>query len=717
MNLRHTLCHRLAVHLLDIRLRGVQPMSGAEGGVMVIANHPAPLDWWLLPLFLPADTLFVYDIREKRPPFVVRFYSWINWLGVDFTRPGHHQTLMDHLSGGGVAFAFPEGGATGADAIAKVAAFPLSAARKAGAKWIVGHLWGSRKLSFWHLLTRRRGIVLDFSSPDPAPIREKPEAPGMRQAEERLVGDWLVAAAFKGRPIHRTLWEGLIENCRPFDSQRVMLQEGSGTQATQGSFFTRTAILAQLLKKQTQPGERVGVLLPTTVGGLITFFALQLLGRTPTMLNFTAGPEAMAASARLAGVKTILSSRLFIEKAKLQAAHDHLKGVARVLLLEDLKKELNPWMLLKGFVTSRMPLFFHRRWSQGVDRNDPGVILFTSGSEGTPKGVVLSHGNLQANLNQIKARVDFNERDTLLNALPMFHAFGLTVGTLAPLFSGMKGILLPSPLDYRGVAETCYRTQSTILASANTFLAGYGKVAHPYDFHTLKLVFAGAEPLREETARLWRDKFGIRILEGYGATETSPVISVNTPMENLSGSVGRALPGMARHLAPVEGVDVGGRLWVKGENVMVGYLKEGAGREPIPPAGPMGKGWYDTGDVVAEDEAGYLQIVGRAKRFAKIGGEMVSLAAVEALAANTWPNERHAIITLPDPKKGERILILTERPNPDLKELIEQARKEHAAEILIPKRIIHIEEVPILGSGKIDFLKAREMVLELADQE
>ena len=274
--------------------------------------------------------------------------------------------------------------------------------------------------------------------------------------------------------------------------------------------------------------------------------------------------------------------------------------------------------------------------------DEPAVVLFTSGSEGMPKGVALSHANVLANREQVAARIDFSSQDMILNALPLFHSFGLTTGTLLPLLSGMRTFFYPSPLHYRIVPEIAYDVNATLLFGTNTFLAGYARFAHPYDFYSVRYAFAGAEKLKDETRRVWTDKFGVQVFEGYGTTETSPVLAANTPIDMRAGTVGRFLPGIEYALDPVPGVE-GGRLSVRGPNVMLGYLKHDKPGVIQPPATERGAGWYDTGDIVTIDADGFVTIQGRAKRFAKIGGEMISLAAVEELAARAWPDAQHAV--------------------------------------------------------------------------
>ncbi len=327
------------------------------------------------------------------------------------------------------------------------------------------------------------------------------------------------------------------------------------------------------------------------------------------------------------------------------------------------------------------------------------MILFTSGSEGAPKGVVLSHANLLSNCRQLAARVDFSPADHLLNVLPMFHSFGLTGGFLLPLFSGVRIFLYPSPLHYRIVPELAYGIGATLLFGTDTFLAGYARAANPYDFYALRYVFAGAEAVREETRRVWAERFGKRILEGYGVTECSPVIAVNTPMHFKAGTVGRLLPLIEHRIAPVEGIADGGRLLLRGPNVMAGYLRAEAPGVLAPPDG----GWHDTGDIVRIDDEGFVTIAGRVKRFAKVGGEMISLAVAERIAIAAYPGCRHAVIALPDARRGERLVLVSEMPGARRDALVAAAHREGLPEIAVPRDVLTVAALPLLGSGKTDY--------------
>jgi len=324
--------------------------------------------------------------------------------------------------------------------------------------------------------------------------------------------------------------------------------------------------------------------------------------------------------------------------------------------------------------------------------------------------VVLSHHNMLTNVAQVAARIDFGREDRLFNALPVFHSFGFMGGVVLPLISGVPIYLYPSPLHYRTVPELIYGWCATAMFGTDTFLNGYARMANPYDFRSLRYVLAGAEPVKASTRQIYLEKFGLRILEGYGLTETSPVLALNTPMFNKFGSVGRLLPGMEARLEKVEGVEEGGRLFVRGPNVMLGYLRANNPGVLEPPP----EGWHDSGDIVTIDDQGFITIKGRAKRFAKVGGEMVSLAAVEMLAAELWPNSITAVSAVPDARKGERLIMVTDKHGATRADFMAYARSKHAAELMFPAEVIVLDKLPLLGSGKVDQLAVDKFVREQA---
>jgi acyl-[acyl-carrier-protein]-phospholipid O-acyltransferase/long-chain-fatty-acid--[acyl-carrier-protein] ligase len=402
---------------------------------------------------------------------------------------------------------------------------------------------------------------------------------------------------------------------------------------------------------------------------------------------------------RTAKVAKVLTSKAFVEQAKLSGLVAEVGEHVEFVWLEDIRERVRITDKLVGLVTKKRPLV-----RRGFE--DAAAILFTSGSEGAPKGVVLSHRNILANATQAAARIDFTPSDKVFNILPMFHSFGLTAGTILPLVSGVPIYMYPSPLHYRIVPELIYSSNATILFGTDTFLNGYARVAHAYDFRSLRYCFAGAEPVKPSTRQTYMERFGVRILEGYGVTETAPVIAINTPMFNKPGTVGRMMPGMKARLENVPGVDDGGRLHVSGPNVMMGYLLADAPGE----LKPIADGWHDTGDIVSIDADGFVSIKGRAKRFAKIGGEMVSLAAVESVAEKIWPGVLSAVAAVKDERKGEKLILVTESVEATKSDFIAYARANGVQELMVPAEVRVVSKVPVLGTGKVDFVGVSELV-------
>ena len=506
---------------------------------------------------------------------------------------------------------------------------------------------------------------------------------------------------FRTTSTDRTVVEAMIEAAREHGRGRVAVEDPVAGALSYRKLLAGAVVLGRKLAPLAEVGEAVGVMLPNANGAAVTVLALMTTGRVPAMINFSAGPTNVRAACRAATIRTFITSRAFIERGRLGNLIAQIENDVRIVYLEDIRTSVTFTDRMRGLLASGRPLVARKA-------DDPAAILFTSGSEGTPKGVVLSHRNILANAAQAEARIDFGRTDKVFNVLPVFHSFGLTIGLILPLVSGVPVYLYPSPLHYRIVPELIYGVNATILFGTDTFLAGYARSAHAYDFRSLRYILAGAEPVKVSTRRVYMEKFGLRILEGYGVTETAPVLALNTPMFNKFGTVGRLLPGMEMRLEPVSGVEDGGRLFVRGPNVMLGYVRvenPGVLERPV-------DGWHDTGDIVSVDHEGFITIRGRAKRFAKIGGEMVSLAAVEMLANELWPDAISGVATVPDPRKGERLILVTTRKDPVRSDLIMFARSRGASEMMVPAEVLIVEKLPLLGSGKIDYVALQKLVNE-----
>jgi acyl-[acyl-carrier-protein]-phospholipid O-acyltransferase/long-chain-fatty-acid--[acyl-carrier-protein] ligase len=504
----------------------------------------------------------------------------------------------------------------------------------------------------------------------------------------------------------RTVFQAIVDAAKLHGRNRIAVEDPVGGALTYKRMLIGTRVLGEKLMRYAPEGRAVGVMLPNANGAVVTLFGLMSAGRVPAMINFTAGAANILAGCRAAQLTTILTSRVFIEKGRLGNLVAELEKEISLVYLEDIRPTVTLFDKLRGMLKAGKPL---------VERkpDDWAAILFTSGSEGVPKGVVLSHRNILTNSAQACARIDFGRKDKVFNVLPVFHSFGLTVGVILPLVSGVQIYLYPSPLHYRMVPELIYGVNATIMFGTDTFLAGYARSAHPYDFRSLRYVLAGAEPVKEATRQIYLEKFGLRILEGYGVTETAPALALNTPMFNRFGTVGRLLPGMEARLEKVEGVEEGGRLFVKGPNVMLGYLR--AERPGV--LDPPDHGWHDTGDIVTIDEQGFVKIKGRAKRFAKVGGEMISLAAVEALASELWPKALTAVVAVPDARKGERLIMVTQEKEATRSAFMALARERHASDLMIPSEVVVLDKLPLLGSGKVDMVSLATWVRERVEAQ
>ncbi|HEV2365356.1 MAG TPA: AMP-binding protein [Caulobacteraceae bacterium] len=490
------------------------------------------------------------------------------------------------------------------------------------------------------------------------------------------------------------VFDALLAAARRYGGSKLVLEDQERRPLSYTDVIRASFALARKLAPLTSPGEHVGVLLPSSVGASVTFLALQAGGRVPAMLNFTAGLRNLRAAVRLANVKRVLTSHRFVEQGKLHDVVDALEATCEITYLEDVRRTIGLGDRLYALAASLAP----QRFRAHVRGGDPAVILFTSGSFGAPRGVVLSHTNILANVDQVARHIALDPDWVMFNPLPVFHCFGLTGGVMLPLLTGMKAFQYPSPLHVKVIPPLIKATGASILLATDTFVNQYARSAEPEALSGLRFIVCGAEKVRDETHNLITERFGnVPVLEGYGATEASPVIAVNKPEDNRKGTVGALLPDIETRLEPVEGIDRGGRLLVKGPNIMSGYLVDG-GVEPPP------GGWHDTGDVVEMTNDGWISILGRVKRFAKIGGEMVSMTAAEQLASQLWPNARHAVIAVADPRKGERLVLVTDQADAEVGPLLAHAQRVGAPELAAPRKIVRAPEIPVLGSGKTDYV-------------
>ncbi len=701
------------------RVEGLENLPREGERSILVINHLSFLDGCLVAAFIPGDVVFAIDTEQARRFWFLKYV--LDIFPVDPNSPMAIRAMVRAVREGRRLAIFPEGRITLTGGLMKIYDGPGMIADRAEAAIVPIRIEGLQ----FHKTARMQGGLKRRWFPDlsltvlpPVRPRVPPELMGRarRAAMARAMHDIMTAASFRPERLRHSLFSALLQARELYDGglpviADIVPNETGGntiTTLTYSRLILGSIILGRKLQALTRFGEHVGVMLPNAVGTVVTFFALQSQGRIPAMINFTAGADAMLSCCSAANITTILTSRRAVQKGKLDKLVEAVSAKVRFVYLEDVRASVGLMDKLRGMLIARRP---HRVPGAGLDAAAPALVLFTSGSEGVPKGVVHSHRSLLANCGQLRSVVDFHPSDRVFNALPMFHAFG-TIATLLPLMYGVRNFLYPSPLHYKLVPEMVYAEQSTIMFGTDTFLTGYVRKGNPLDFQSLRYIFAGAEKVRPETRAAYMAHFKKPIFEGYGATETAPVLALSTWAQTREGSVGRLLPGIEARLQPVPGIDEGGRLLVRGPNVMLGYLRAEAPGLLEPPL----EGWYDTGDIVTIDEDGYVSIKGRAKRFAKIGGEMVSLAAAETLVSGLWTDASHAVIAVPDARKGEKLLLVTTQSNAETRALLVAARERGVSEIQVPRDVLVIDKMPMLAAGKIDYPSVQRLVATRAEQ-
>jgi acyl-[acyl-carrier-protein]-phospholipid O-acyltransferase/long-chain-fatty-acid--[acyl-carrier-protein] ligase len=692
----------------------------APGPVLLLPNHVSWLDWLFLGVCLDDDWKFVTS-RETAQTSWLHRKIMINrrTFPIEVTSPYAVKRMAEHLEKGGRLVLFPEGRLSHTGNLMKLFDGTGFLIFKTRAKVITAHLRGALRVPFsphsgWRrLFTPVSAHFSDLITPPHPGDVSTSEARGLLTAWLR---DQMIRQQFEVEMNHGPahVLDAIVETGRRRPGF-VVLRDATSQALTYRRLLVGVELLAEQWRKLLRAdAPRTGVLLPNVNATPVTLLSLWAAGHTPAILNFSTGTPVMLQCCALAGVRQIITSRLFLQKAKIQP-QPLLDAGIELIYLDDVRAQISGasriTALLRSFITRHQSLM--RRPLQQSRGDNTAVILFTSGSEGVPKGVELTHRNLLANLRQMLASLDLQDTDRFFNAMPLFHSFGVMAGFVAPLVRGIFCFLYPSPLHYRIVPTLVYDLNCTVMFGTPTFLNGYARKAHPYDFRSVRILIAGAEKLLDATFQTYARKFGVRVLEGYGATECSPVVCINSLLEPRVGAVGKFLPGMEWRLEPMEGVPEGGRLFVRGPNVMKGYLNPDANAKFL----SLG-GWYDTGDIVRVDKDGYAYILGRLKRFAKISGEMVSLTAIEDALAGAFPQFglrcQLAVVAVPDEDKGERLIAVTNEPKLQLEDLRAVIKGKGFSNLCVPRELRAVREIPKLGTGKVNH---RELITQLQAAE
>ncbi|CAI3941774.1 MFS transporter [Commensalibacter papalotli (ex Botero et al. 2024)] len=687
-----------------VTVTGIENFHQAGNKVVIVCNHTSFADASLLSCLLPEQPAFAIYTKTAQKWWARPFLAFVKTFTVDIQSPYTIKEMVQAVRDKNQKLViFPEGRLTKTGNLMKLYEGAGIVSYNANAKILPIYINGLQ----FSILGRMKGKLplrlfprVSITIRPPVDLNDHLNHNLSHQENRNYIGNILeqimINTSFAAKNTEKTLFKALIDAKDLYGKKREIIEDIKREPFTYDRLCIGAILFGRKLEKETTLSECIGLLLPNSCGAIVSFMALSAFGRVPHPINISTGAENILNIFQTAQIKTIISSHLFIDKGGLQELEAKLLQKVKIIYIEDIIKNLT----LSDKAKAKLDLLRPENLpGMKASYQSPAVILSTSGSEGHPKAVVLSHHNILTNCQQVASVIDFSCADHVFNAMPFFHSLGLTGATLLPLFNGVRTFHYPNPLHYKTIPSMIYDTDATICFGTDTFLNAWAKYAHTYDFYAMRYIITGGEKVKEETHKLYAEKFGVRIFEGYGATESSPVIALNTPMNHRNGTVGHFLPGIDHKITPVPGISIGGKLSIKGHNIMMGYmLNTNPGVIQ-----PIENEWYDTGDIVSIDSDNFITISGRVKRFAKIGGEMISMSAVESMTTKIWPTATNAVVNLTDEKKGEQLLLITTQQDATIEQMLSYSKKHDIAKIMIPKTVKIVKEIPLFATGKINY--------------
>ena len=697
-----------------------------SGGFLLLPNHISWVDAVLLQVACPRPIRYIIDASIYRNRVLHPIFRTLQCIPIDSRHSRNAiRAAAERIAQGEIVCLFPEGQLTRSGTLLRLRRGYELIAHKANAPVVpvwLDQLWGSifsfqggRYFTKWPRNIPYR-VTIAFGNPVSA------EAADIATVREELLklGEFCYS---RRSSLDRHLAEACVRGLKRKKFSTLVVDGLDHSELSRGKLLGAAAALSRLLRRECKD-ERIGIVLPAGKGAVVANLAVALAGKVPVDLNFTSGRAAIESSMKHADLRVVISATPFMQRLT------DFPWPKRVLKLDEimppLKAQIVTWWTMSILAPARLLLRLLRIPKEGGHKE--AVLLFTSGSSGEPKGVVLSHRNILGNVSQFNVLLDAGKDDAILASLPFFHSFGSTVTLWYPLVEGVRIVTYPNPLETAKNAALIEKYKLTLLLATPTFLRGYLRKAELNQLRSLRLVITGAEKLPVDLAKSFEERFGKHVFEGYGLTETAPVVSVNLPEpkpqqpgeqvqpSSRLGSVGKMAPGIAAEIREPEtdrklSLHETGTLWLRGPNIFEGYL-----HDPDRTADVLRDGWFKTGDIGRFDEDGFLYIEGRLSRFSKIGGEMVPHEALEqkiitALGLDGKDERLIAIVGIADETKGEAVLLLAAL-DVDLAQLRDKLRDTGVPNLWIPKKVSRVGSIPVLASGKLDLAKCKELAGE-----